>query len=156
MLARGRPLLLRTVFQILCWISNKQISRRWNQFSDFAFGCKYEIWILKAKSRFPNRTHRKSDFGTTLAWQLIQKAHRVSSLSQDGQKFDRLCRTERFCPTKLKLPYQTDLDAALLARGRPLSGQTRLAPLSKRSTCSKSTLAYTRASSTEFCYPIPD
>ena len=30
--------------------------RRWNPFSDFAFDRKYEIRILKSKSRFPNRT----------------------------------------------------------------------------------------------------
>ena len=48
------------------------------------------------------------------ARQLIQTAHRVSSLSQVGQKFDRPCRTERFCRTKLKLLYQINLDAALL------------------------------------------
>ena len=82
--------------------------------SDFPLDCKYEIQILKATSRSPNRTHPTSDFGATLARQLIQTAHRVSSLSQDGQKFDRLCRTERFCRTKLKLLYQINLDAALL------------------------------------------
>ena len=69
--------------------------------SDFPLDCKYEIQILKATSRSPNRTHPTSDFRATLARQLIQTAHRVSSLSQDGQKFDRLCRTERFCRTKL-------------------------------------------------------
>ena len=63
--ARARPLFLRTVFQILFRISQsngknenpKQISQRWNPFSDFAFDCKSEIRILKSKSRFPNRTH---------------------------------------------------------------------------------------------------
>ena len=82
--------------------------------SDFPFDCKYEIQILKATSRSPNRTHPTSDFGATLARQLIQTAHLASSLSQDGQKFERLCRTERFCRTKLKLLYQINLDAALL------------------------------------------
>ena len=48
----------------------------------------------------------KFDFGATLAWHLIQTAHRVSSL--------RVCRTQRFCRTKLKLPYRIDTDAALL------------------------------------------
>ena len=35
----------------------KQISWRWNPFSDFAFGCKSEIRILNFKSGFPNPTH---------------------------------------------------------------------------------------------------
>ena len=120
--ARARPLLLRTVFQILFWISNRMVKNEntktdisaLKSVSDFPLDCKYEIQILKATSRSPNRTHPTSDFGATLARQLIQTAHRVSSLSQDGQKFDRLCRTERFCRTKLKLLYQINLDAALL------------------------------------------
>ena len=37
----------------------KQISQRWNPFSDFALDCKSEIRILESKSRFPNRTHPK-------------------------------------------------------------------------------------------------
>ena len=37
----------------------KQISRRWNPFSDFAFDCKSEIRILNFKFGFPNRTHPK-------------------------------------------------------------------------------------------------
>ena len=120
--ARARPLLLRTVFQILFWISNRMVKNEntktdisaLKSVSDFPLDCKYEIQILKATSRSPNRTHPTSDFRATLARQLIQTAHRVSSLSQDGQKFDRLCRTERFCRTKLKLLYQINLDAALL------------------------------------------
>ena len=35
----------------------KQISKRWNPFLDFAFDCKSEIRISKSKSIFPNRTH---------------------------------------------------------------------------------------------------
>ena len=70
MRAHARPLFLRTVFQILFRISQsngkkeiqKQISQRWNPFSDFAFDCKSEIRILKSKSRFPNRTHPKFGF----------------------------------------------------------------------------------------------
>ena len=65
MRARARPLFLRTVFKSFFGFANrtvkmkiqKQISQRWNPFSDFAFDCKFEIRILKSKSRFPNRTH---------------------------------------------------------------------------------------------------
>ena len=54
--------ILRTVFQILFRISQmngkkeiqKQISQRWNPFSNFTFICKPEIQILKSKSTFPN------------------------------------------------------------------------------------------------------
>ena len=63
--APARPLFLRTVFQILFPIfqSNgkmkiqKEISQRWNPFSDFTFDFKSEIRILKSKFRFPNRTN---------------------------------------------------------------------------------------------------
>ena len=34
----------------------KQIFQGSNPFSDFAFECKFEIQILKSKTRFPNRT----------------------------------------------------------------------------------------------------
>ena len=37
----------------------KQISQRWNLFSDFAFNFKSEIRILKSKSRFPTRRQRE-------------------------------------------------------------------------------------------------
>ena len=57
MRAHARPLILRTVFQILYRISQsngkkeiqKQISQRWNLFSDFTFDCRSEIRILKSK-----------------------------------------------------------------------------------------------------------
>ena len=38
---------------------HKQISQRWNPFSDFVFDCKSEIRILNSRSWFPNRTHPK-------------------------------------------------------------------------------------------------
>ena len=65
MRARARPLSLRTVSFKSLFGSNgkkeiqKQIFQRWNPFSDFAIYCKFEIRILKSKSRFPNRTHPK-------------------------------------------------------------------------------------------------
>ena len=53
MRARGRPLFLRTVFQILFRIPNRMV--------------KTDIRILKSKSRFPNRTHPK----IPLKWAII-------------------------------------------------------------------------------------
>ena len=60
MRGRARPLFLTTVFQILLRISQsnsknenqKQISQRWNPFSDFPFDCKSEIWILNLNPDF--------------------------------------------------------------------------------------------------------
>ena len=46
----------------------KQISQRWNPFSDFAFDCKSKIRILKSKSRFPNRTQPKHYSCNNLHW----------------------------------------------------------------------------------------
>ena len=66
---RARLLFLRTVFQInffgfpnrtIKTQIQKQISQRRNPFSDFAYDCRYEMRILKSKSRFPNRKHPKN------------------------------------------------------------------------------------------------
>ena len=85
MRAQARPLILRTVFQILFRISQsngkkeiqKQISQRWNLFSDFAFDCRSEIRFLKSESRFPNRTHPKESylFRSNTHFQLISAPH---------------------------------------------------------------------------------
>ena len=60
MRAQARPLILRTVFQILFRISQsngkkeiqKQISQRWNLFSDFVFDCRSEIRFFKSNPDF--------------------------------------------------------------------------------------------------------
>ena len=53
-----RPLFLRTVFPVLEWKSKNRypVEKGLNLFSDFKFECKFEIQILKSKTRFPNRT----------------------------------------------------------------------------------------------------
>ena len=43
------------------------------------------------------------------------------------------------CISNRRLDFQNSPSSDFVARGRPLRGQTRLAPLTKRSTCSKST-----------------
>ena len=43
------------------------------------------------------------------------------------------------CMSNRRLDFQNSPSSDFVARGRPLRGQTRLAPLTKRSTCSKST-----------------
>ena len=69
----------------------KQISHRWNPFSDFAFDGKFEIWILKSKSRFPNRMHPLST--------ILEKSH-WDSTSITEVWCESQCSEKQYYPLK--------------------------------------------------------
>ena len=115
MLARARPLFLRTVFQILFRSSRKNGKRKSKNrylsveicFSNFAFDCNSEIRILKSKLRFPNRTQPKSFVEDTASRWIYNQ---LSPCGHPAKTDNAITRTAAKSPAKTNYRRLTEIN----------------------------------------------